>query len=485
MKKFLTLLLAAVMLMTVALPLSSCSAAARLNRMDEPDRAVKLFELSNKQANSASSFTLEQTMTMKMDIADTTYDQKSVSKLTVIDSKDSFVYLEESEVSVTSGGTFTMIYEDSGYADGYMFARYKENADELKLKSPITKDEYFAFREEMMDESTIDIEVEDGLATVMTCKQNEDKTWSATYEGFSEEGMKPFFEMLGGIEYTVTADHPIVDVRLTWEANEDLYPTKMIIDFVFEKNPEADSKVPTLSLTSVYDGWNNTVLSKPYDIADFTEVEDLRHMERFLAALRDRETDSMGSFTVKNETEVRVPGGGTQEIEVEQEVTFKNRDGMELTIAYEQEGYLYSMIYRDGSLRTVVKEKKSGTKVADETTPMTNSEAQATISQLMNSEQIGGIDLADVQVLDAEAGKYRFKLSEAVGTGLAEVWEAALGGGKQTDFNGYVEATVKDGILLKYKYHVFCNIKVQGQAVYVNVDLTVEFHEVTEDGGSI
>ena len=484
MKKFLTLLLAAVMLMTVALPLSSCSPAARLNRMDEPDRAVKLFEMSNQKADTASSFTMEQTMTMKMDIAGTTYDQKGVAKLTAIDSKDSFIYLEESEVSITSGGTFTMFYEDSGYADGYMFVRYKENADELKLKSPITKDEYFAFRGEMADDSTIDVEVENGLASIMTCVQNEDKTWKATYEGFSEEGMKPFMEMLDGIEYTVTADHPIVDVRLTWETDEELYPTKTSIEFVFEKNPKADSKVPTLSIVSVYKGWNNTVLAQPYDISGFTEVEDLRHMERFTSALRDRETDSVGSFTVKNETEVRVPGGATQEIEVDQDVTFKNRDGMELTISYEQEGYLYSMIYRDGSLRTVVKEKKSGTKVADETVDMTNSEAQATLSQLINSEQIGGIDLADVEVKDAEKGIYRFTLSEAVGTGLAEVWEAALGG-KQTDFNGYLEATVKDGILLKYKYHVFCNVKVKKQAVYVNVDLTVTFHEVTEDSGSV
>jgi hypothetical protein len=38
---------------------------------------------------------------------------------------------------------------------------------------------------------------------------------------------------------------------------------------------------------------------------------------------------------------------------------------------------------------------------------------------------------------------------------------------------------------MKYKYHVFCNVKVQKQAVYVNVDLTVTFHEVTEDSGSV
>ena len=484
MKKFLTLLLAAVMLMTVALPMTSCSAAARLNRMDESDRAVKLFEMSNQKADTASSFNMEQTMVMKMDIAGSSYDQKGVANLTVIENKDSFIYLEQSELSVTAGGVLTLIYEDSGYADGYMFSRYKENADELKVKSPITKDEYFAFREEMADDSSIDVEVEDGLATVMTCVQNEDKTWKATYEGFTEEGMKPFMEMLDGIEYTVTADHPIVDVRLTWETNEDLFPTKTSIEFVFEKNPEADSKVPTLSIVSVYKGWNNTVLAQPYDISGFTEVEDLRHMERFISALKDRETDSAGHFTVKNETEVRVPGGQTQEIEVKQDVTFKNRDGMELTISYEQEGYLYTMSYRDGSLRTVVKEKKTGTKVADETVEMTNSEAQATLSQLVNSEQISGIDLADVQVLDAEAGKYRFNLSEAVGTGLAEVWDGTLGG-KQTDFNGYVEATVKDGILTQYKYHVFCNIKVQKQAVYVNVDLTVTFLDVTEDSGSV
>ena len=91
MKKFLTLLLAAVMLMTVALPLSSCSPAARLNRMDEPDRAVKFFEMSNEKADSAASFNMEQTMVMKMDIAGNTYDQKGVANLTVIEDKDSFI----------------------------------------------------------------------------------------------------------------------------------------------------------------------------------------------------------------------------------------------------------------------------------------------------------------------------------------------------------------------------------------------------------
>ena len=484
MKRIITLLLAAVLLLSVAVPMTACSASARLNRMDEPDRAVKLFEYSNEKANTASSFTLEQTMVMKMNISGVSYEQKSVTDLTVTSDTDSFIYLEQSESSVTSGGVFSAIYEDSGYADGYMFSRYKENADELKVKSPITEEEYFAFREEMADDSSIDVEVENGLATVMTCVQNEDKTWKATYEGFTEEGMKPFLEMLDGIEYTVTADHAIKDVRMTWETDEDLYPTRMSIEFIFEENTQADSEVPTLSVVSVYRGWNNTVLSQPYDVSDFTEVEDLRHMERFVSALRDRETDSAGHFTVKNETEVRVPGGQTQNIEVEQEVTFKNRNGMELTLVYEQDGYEYTMTYGDGSLRTVVKEKSTGTKVADETTAMNNAEAQATVSQLMNSEQIGGIDLADVEVKDAEKGVYRFTLSEAVGNSLAEVWEATLGG-DQTNFNGYVEATVVDGVLMSYKYHVYCTVKVGVQAVYVNVDMTVNFLDVTEDSGSI
>lgn len=484
MKKIITLLLAAVLLLSVALPMTACSAAAQLNRLDEPDRAVKLFELSNEKANTASSFTMEQTMVMKMDISGISYDQKGVSNLTVINGKDSLTYLEQTEFSVTSGGVFTVIYEDSGYADGYMFARYKENADELKVKSPITEEEYFAFREEMVADDTIDVEVENGLSTVMTCVRNEDGSWTATYEGFSKEGMVPFMEMLDGIEYTVTADHAIVDVRMTWETDEDLFPTKSTIDFVFEENPKADSEVPTLSIVSVYNGWNNTVLSYPYDISDFFEVEDLRHMERFTSALKERETDGAGHFTVKNETEVRVPGGQTQNIEIEQEVTYKNRDGMELNIAYEQEGYEYTQTYKDGSLRTVVKEKESGTKVADETTAMTNSEAQVTISQLMNSEQIGGIDLSDVEVKDAEKGVYRFTLSEAVGNSLAEVWEAQLGG-EQSAFNGYVEATVVDGKLMKYKYHVYSTVKVGVQAVYINVDLTVTFLDVTEDSGSI
>ncbi len=481
-----SVLTAALILSVLILPMTSCSATSRLLRMEEDERAVAFFDMTNRKSMTASSFYMEQTMTMKMDIGGVAYEQTGVSRITAIEEKDSLIYLEQHESSVVSGGVLTVIYEDSGFADGFMFARYKENAEELKLKSPITAEEYGEFRAEMADDDSIDVEVEGGRSTVMTCQQNPDKTWIATYEGFTEAGMEPFMEMLDGIEYTVTADHAIKDVRLTWEADEDFYPTKMSIEFIFEKNPKAESDLPTLTLTTVYKGWNNTVLSSPYDVSDFTEVEDLRMMERFTSALRDRENDSAGSFTVTNDTEFRYIGGQTQKTSVARDVTFKNRDGMELTVSYEEEGSDYTMTYSDGEMRVSVKDSKTGEKIASETMDMTNAEAQAMVSQLMNSERISGIDLADGTLWSPEKNIYRFTLSEAVGNQLAEIYEGQIGNGvKQNDFNGYIEATLVDGKLMGYKYHVFSSLKMGAVTVYINVDLTVEFHEIVEDIGSI
>ena len=485
MKKKLVILLAAVLLLS-ALPLSlvSCSQASRLLRMEEGSRAAAFFRLVNGKSAMARSASMEQTFTTKLDLNGVAYEQVTDVVMTYILERTDMTHLEQAKTTVVSGGMAEVIYEDRGYANGEMFLYSKEGGAEVRLKSAVTAEEYNAFLGELNAEDS-EILVGEGYCSTMTCVQNEDKTWTATYEGFTEAGMEPFLKMLAGIEYLVTAEHKLKDVRMTYSADAKLYPTESRIDFIFETNPDAAGAVPVISTHTRYKGWNNTVLAAPYDTEGFTEVEDARWVDRFLTSLRRRETAAEGRFTVKSVTDARYAGGGSNRVELDGEMTFWNRNGMEVSFDYDQAGYRYALDYAKGNMKVTVRDSQTGETVTNETQPMTDGEAQSLVAQTMNSESISLADLADVTVKDAANGICRFTLSEAVKNSLREVYQYQLGG-DILEFNGYVEAAVKDGKLTAYTYHVYASFRVDKQhTLFLNVDFTVTFLELTESGEAV
>ena len=481
MKKLLIRLLAVTLLLTaVALPLTSCTQTSRLLGMEGDERAEYFYSLINSKASFAASGYMEQTMSMKLDIGDVTYEQVTEGGITFVAEKDDFSYLEQVTTTVWTGGEKITSTEDRGYAKGMMFAYYKEGGDVTRLKSPITPEEYNEFQAEL-NAGEPEVKIGKDYSERMSCERGEDKTWTAVYEGFTEEGLKPFLAMLDGIEYTVMADHALTDVRLTYTADADLNMTSRVIEYVFEENKDADTRVPEITIESTYSGWNNTILEE-YDLSRFTEVEDLRHMDRFLKALRDRTTAEFGSFTVTTDASA-LYDGENEKTRTEQKVTYKNVNDFEFSLSFGEEGYDYKMDYKKGNCKTVIRDEK-GKVVHSETTPMTDAEAQGTVVQLMNSESISGVDLADIKVVDAEEGIYRFELSDAVKTSLNEQYELVYGT-KARDFNGSLEVTVKDGKLMSYTYHVYSTLMLEGKILSVNVDMTVTFTDVKEDGSAV
>lgn len=481
MKKLLIrLMVVAILLTAVALPLTSCTQTSRLLGMEGDERAEYFYSLVNSKASFAASGYMEQTMSMKLDIGDVTYEQVTEGAITFVSEEKDFSYLEQVTTTVWTGGEKITVREDRGYAKGMMFSYYKEGSDVTRLKSPITPEEYNDFQAEL-NEGEPEIKVGKGFSERMSCERGEDKTWTAVYEGFTEEGMLPFLAMIDGIEYTVMADHALTDVRLTYTADADLNMTSRVIEFVFEENKEAETRTPEIKIECTYSGWNNTLLEE-YDISRFTEVEDLRHAERFLKALRDRTTAEFGSFTVTTDASA-LYDGENEKTRTEQKVTYKNVNDFEFSLSFGEEGYDYKIDYKKGDCKTVIRDE-SGKIVHSETTPMTDAEAQGTVHQLMDPESISGVDLADLKVVDAEAGVFRFELSEAVKTALNEQYEMVYGTTAR-DFNGSLEVTVKDGKLMSYKYHVYTTLMLEGKILSINVDMTVTFTDVKEEGSVV
>ena len=469
MKKFLTLLLAAVMLMTVALPLSSCSASARLSRMDETDGAFYLYKITDRNADYARSCSYDQIMALDATLNGVAYKQTTNATVTFVTSRTDVTYLEQSKTTVDVVGGGTVIYSDSGYIDGMMFSYSKEGKNETKLKSPLSATDYAAFRNYLNGDAPL-VMVEEGVCDTVTCKKNEDGTWTATYEGFTEEGMIPFLYMLRGIDYMVTAEHSIADVRMTINADAKLNLTSSRIEFIFEAKSKTSTPTPVVYMENKYNGWNNTTLSDPYDLSDFTEVDDLRAVDVFLEALLERECAESGAFDVKVVTTAK--GSGYDDTVINrQKISFSSEGGYRFDYEYDQDGYDYKTSYADGEIS--VKVYEDGKKVHSVEQEMTDEEARMTVAQLVDPENISSQSIGNVEIVDAEKGVVRFTLSDSFENAYKEDYE--LSGMTLTAFKGYCEATLAEGVLTEYRYHMEMTIRIEGQTVKTTVDMTITF----------
>ena len=470
MKRIVTLLLAATLLLGLALPMTSCSASKRLARMDdETERAYYFYEITDRNMNYAYSCSYDQTMVMDATINGVAYKQSTEATITFISNRSGLTLLEQAKTIVDVVGGGTVIYSDTGYVDGMMFSYSKEGNNETKLKSTVSLEDYSAYNQFRNGKAPL-VAVGEGLCETVTCKQNEDGTWTATYEGFTEEGMIPFLYMLRGVDYMLTSEYDIADVRMTMTADEKLYPTSMKMEFIFEAKGKTDSSAPVVTMENLYSGWNDTTLAEAYDLSDFTEVDDLRAVDIFTDALLERSYEPSGSFDVKVVTTAK--GAGYDNTQTNREsVTFSEEGGYRFTYDYNADGYDYKISYSNGSLSVRVYE--DGEKVHSEVDEMTDADARATVAQLMDPEGITSQSICDVEIKDAEAGIVRFTLSDAFENSYKEEYE--MMGISMTAFSGYCEATLADGVLTEYSYHMEMTLRVDGETVKSVVDMTITF----------
>ena len=104
---------------------------------------------------------------------------------------------------------------------------------------------------------------------------------------------------------------------------------------------------------------------------------------------------------------------------------------------------------------------------------MTDAQARATVTQLMNPEGINAQSFCDVQIVDAEGGVVRFALSKSFENNYKEQYE--MSGMIMTAFEGYCEATLAEGILTEYRYHMEMTLRVDGRTVKTKVNMTITF----------
>ena len=480
MKKIMTLVLVLSMLLALTLPMTSCSTAARLSRMEETKRAYYFYAVTDRNMSYASSGMFDKKMTLDATINGVAYKQTSESTVTFVSDRNSLNLLEKAKTTVDTVGGGTVIYTDTGYLDGMIFLHTKEGGNETSLKSAVSLEDYGAYNQYMNGKSpAIDVSA-DSVKTV-TCKMNDDETWTATYEDFTPAGLVPFLYMLWGIDYYVTAEYEIVDVRMTVNADAKLYPTNTKIEFIFSENPEATSDAPVIVLENTYRGWDNVTMES-YDISSFTEVDDLRALNIFLDALLEKGYEDSGIMETTMTSTARGIGYNSTETN-KQRLTFNNTNGFAFDLSYDKDGYKYKMAYDDGDLSVRIYDAKSDRLVDSSTEAMPEADARATVAQLIDPEGLTIRSISDVEVLNSEEGTCKFTLSDAVKNAYKEQYEAM--GLSMKSFEGYCLVTMKDGVLTEYCIHVEMTLWMSGSSFQSTVDMIITFPTAEQGAESV
>ena len=413
MKRFILLMLAAVMLLSVALPLTSCSAEDKLEKMEDTEKAFYLAELAEKALTKADTLHYRRYLNIKNPYFNSscTVDES----VNYTDTKEGFGYVNNTRESfsmVGMGGTST---SETGFKDGYTFAYHKAGVGESRFKAAMTEK---AYREtpsfSSIVPSSLGLRIKEGDCTKTTVEQQDDGDWLITYEGFTETRAYNFTVRQHDLARDLTVTHKPWDLTVSLLLSPDFSPIRAKVDVLFHKSKEYYHTEPsvTVSLDFSYgeDSGAKGVIDR-VDLSKYTELENMDTLNVFFDGLDARVKAAEGEFTV-NTTTTFSDGIHSQSATVVQTVDYANTvNGYRFNVEYEQDEKRYVLSYA-GTHAFQAVYGKNGNKLEETSMRIIDAQARLTVADYMNRYGITPADLVSVELFSEGAGLYRYDLRE-------------------------------------------------------------------------
>lgn len=449
-KTMAALLLTALMIPLTVLGMTSCSEGARLNRMEESERAVAFMKLVNQTMDAQSGYTTQQTANMLVEVYGVQVEIKAEAVMTVCapSAEDYFIHTESRNI-MTMDDESVEATAIEGYADGKMFSYYAEEGQKTtKLWSSVTAEEYKVYETETSNTTDLDDEDVVNHAATRTCVQNEDKSWTATFTDYSAEGIKLFDGLLAGMEDYIS-DACVADVIMTVKADKNFLPTALTVEFVFELTEDADEEaiLPELTVSATY---RDIGTAQPFevDLTGYTEVDDLRVAAIVGNTLEDFKDADKAEFRMVFNQSVEA-GGETQSY-------YERTDG---TVEITDDGYTYELSSRIDGDTYIIRYENGKQYVSlgtqQETTPCTEAQAKDFIESLLDPAYYTSYQVRNIEKVeeDTEKGEttYRLTLREP---DLSQ-YESSLG--VYLTGEASIEATISDGRMTEQSYTLTMN----------------------------
>ena len=420
--------------------------------LEETELAKTLMDTSFSTIDYADSYTI--VAVSDLAISDFT------SKTTVTTKMQGWLKgkfaLNYSILNHTSGGNQV---EQTKYERGHESGKtyiVPENSDVVIWSNQSTKN-FISSMEDMADDDTDYIYTAyEGAATV-TAKQNEDKTWTATYTDFSDEWLEKFESLLKEVKSVYENARKLKSVTVTLDVDEELRPIELDVSYKFKKIASSGNAV-TVSFNynmkfSKFD--STTVSSKTFD--DDHKLQSLDDIEDMLSSLETLSKKKTGKLSISSDVDLTYKG--TSQSQTTNMVLNMNNDSKRLS---------YSLKTSVDGQDDFVTEYENGkiTLNGYDAGSSTDAEERRGINELINIAGLTITNFEKCKVTKSDSDTvYEFALSDpdlSAYSSLATAWED-------------VEATVKitvnsNGTLKKYEYTL--DLSRQGTTVELKYVVT-------------
>ncbi len=336
-------------LLACAMLLASCQGLKDALRPN-PKTADELWERIDEVMQEYDAFAMSLEMDMVMVVEGYAMHSKATGTM-IEDTGDDYYYYSETDVTVSCEelDVEETAKSISAFMNGKAFEFRGENGYERKLYSKMTAEEYQAYK--ASDEQDEEPDFQD--CTQESFVKNEDKTWTLTYSGYTKKTINIITDAFSGIADVFGAD--IVDMQVTFRANEDFRVTDIGIAFEFAEQ-EDDTAAPCLDIRMKLSALGDEVVrvTDTIDVKKYREVDDLAICKQIDKLIDARLEAEQGEFSYELMHHVGV-SGRYETTEESSQVKYEKVNGrLSYEIKTKSQEYTATISYKNGTQTVTV-----------------------------------------------------------------------------------------------------------------------------------
>ncbi len=468
MKKRTVFLLTAICLTAI---LASCH---WIDRIQAPTDAASAWKRIDQTMGALSSY--EESSVMSIVFYQGGEKVESLMNTVAVvfsDPSDAYYYYAKMEGTIESKG---LDYKEKmtrveAYHNGTAFIANEASGTLLKLCSPMTAEDY----EEYLNSSSVMHDIDMMDCTNADLVKNADNTYTITLSGYTKKTVAAFMK---GTDFDKGLfDHDILDMEITLKADSQFRAAELNLTLIFDVE-ETELAKPILTMTSTFGKYNEAaIITDGLDPASYTEIDDIRILDRVTDGIEAHCDATNGSFTLKLKQCVTVADQNNIYEETDHTTYGKKNGDYFYDIKADTSSGTITIHYQNG-IQTVTQDGQS------QTASQSEDDARAYIEYLVNTANYDSTGVAAVEKISE--GVYQFQL-EASNSATYEQIFASMNA-TLTDADQTITVTFADDVITSIKSSVTCKGTLKQNNSSYPVTFTIEseniFHPLTNSDSS-
>lgn len=458
MRKYIRSFMLLTMCALLLLGMTACKQEEQIEPPYEPESASALWAKVDETMNALQTY--EMAGDAKVVFYSMGYQFTINGTMSTIFTADSYYNEGVTELACAELSTSQTVNTIEAYHDGKMYLATSDGTCTQKFCSAITKEEYAEFK---TDDLVVSIDIED--CTSAEYSKGEGETWNLEFSGYTKKTIDQMLESMDLTEEQLGAS--IADMNVSLIADSQFRVKEITVAFVFTASEDMGEALPEYTITCRYSGYNETQFdASKLKAEEFTEVPDVRILEKVTDALQNRQNSTAGQFTFDLSTTYEYQGQTGTRVEKDVVTYGKKNGAYYYSISAEVDGEALAIQYQNG-MQTVEMNGQTQTAMQSE------EEAKSFIDGLIDTA--GYVSNAVTGIEKVEEGTFLLKV-DAYDTSMYDATIQAM----QMELTGatlQIAVTLNEESLIKIDSTVIISGTIAGETVAVTIRSIVNFED--------